>query len=75
MKCPKCGNKLTLRDGQLYCSNCDSNRTRKLAVKREIVNDLEYFRVVSAENIIIDKYLLRDELQQLLNKVEVKIIE
>ena len=73
MKCPNCGSNLTINSkGILECPVC-SNIERKIEATRIRYNDFEFFKVIKAENITSDMYLLADDIEDLVKK-GVKIV-
>lgn len=60
--------------GQLSCPTC-SKLKRTLTVTGFAFNDLKYYTVKTALNIIVDKLVLQEELDELVKTgVEVKIL-
>jgi len=73
MKCPNCGGNMVINPkGILECPIC-SNTERKIEAMRVRYNDFEFFKVIKAENITTDMYLLADDIEDLAKK-GVKII-
>jgi len=74
MKCNICGSQLIINSkGELECPVC-SKKKRVLVVSYHKFNDLEYYRVEEASGILVDKYLLKEEVIDLVNKgVEVRV--
>jgi len=74
MKCPICGSNMVINSkGELVCPICNRQK-KKVVVVRNRFNDLVYFRVVSSTGVIVDDYLLEEEIKDLVRKgVEVII--
>jgi len=73
MKCPNCGGNMVINPkGILECPICNSTE-RKIEATRVRYNDFEFFKVIKAENITTDMYLLVDDIEDLVKK-GVKII-
>ena len=59
--------------GEIVCPVCNSSK-KSLVVTYHRFNDLEYYKVEAANNLIVDNYLLKEEIIDLINKgVEVKL--
>jgi len=59
--------------GEIVCPVCSKSK-KSLVVTYHKFNDLEYYKVETANNLIIDNYLLKEEVIDLINKgVEVKL--
>lgn len=74
MKCSICGSQLIINSkGELECPNC-SKKGKRLVVLYHKFCDLEYYKVEESSGILTDKYLLKEEVDDLIKKgVEVKI--
>jgi len=74
MKCNICGSQLIINSkGELECPVC-SKKKRILVISYCKFNDLEYYRVEEVSGILVDRYLLKEEVVELVNKgVEVRV--
>jgi tRNA(Ile2) C34 agmatinyltransferase TiaS len=76
MKCPKCGGKMVLdgKSGSIKCPTC-SKIKRELKVSKHQHNDLTYYKVKNAVNVVTESvFLLPEEIQTFINEgVVVKI--
>ena len=74
MKCSICGGQLIINSkGELECPNC-SKKSKHLVVSYHKFCDLEYYKVEESSGILVDKYLLKEEIADLIKKgVEVRV--
>jgi len=74
MKCSICGGALTVNNkGEITCPQC-SKLKRKLKLTQCNYNDFIYYKVKDTLNLVVDEYLLPDEVNKYVNQgVEVTI--
>jgi hypothetical protein len=63
LKCPGCGNPLTMTDKGLVCPVCENDR--KLVVRR---NWLGLYKVIESQNVFCSGYLTIQQCEELTNK-------
>jgi hypothetical protein len=74
MKCKTCGGPMSINaKGNIECPKC-SKITSKLTIQKYTHGSFYFFKSIKAVNIIVDEFLLPEEVQALIDKgVEVNI--
>lgn len=74
MKCNVCGSPMAVNSkGEVHCPTC-SKLKRKISVVKTTYGDFTYYKTKDTVNVVVDEYLLPEELNKLVNQgVEVKI--
>ena len=74
MTCPKCKGPMSINSqGALTCLQCVSVK-RSLVVSVIQYNDFEAYRTIKSHNLVVDEYLVKEEVEDLINQgVQVEI--
>ena len=74
MKCPNCNNNMVVNSkGAVECPVCQKLK-RKIEATKVSYNDFEFYKVKKTLNIVVEQYLLPEDVEDLVNRgVEVTV--